>query len=153
MIPSGENGVSQFVLKDKDGNLATVFIDGYIFSGTTGKNELAKDVKVGNTVSAVGLLYMHPEGDSDVSVPVLRVRNCDEILLVKSGTTDPTEGTEGTDGTGATGDTNTDATTKPGSGGNANTGDNSMIQVAMVLLVSAAMILLILEHKRRSAAV
>lgn len=86
-------GVSQFVVKDETGKEAKVFIDGYILSGTTGKNELASIVKVGDTVSAVGLLYMHPEGSSDVSVPVLRVRDCDEIKLVS----DPEKPTEPTD--------------------------------------------------------
>ena len=38
---------------------------------------------MGNTVSAVGLLYMHPEGDSTESVAVLRVRDCDEVVLIK----------------------------------------------------------------------
>ena len=61
-----------------------MFIDGYILSGTTGKNELAGIVKEGNTVSAVGLLYLHPEGDSEVSVAVLRVRDCDEIIVQES---------------------------------------------------------------------
>ena len=75
-------GVSQFYIKDKNGNLANIFIDGYILSGTTGKNELANVVKEGQLVSAVGLLYKHPEGSSDVSVPCLRVRNCDEIVSV-----------------------------------------------------------------------
>lgn len=77
------NGVvSQFILKDEKGDEAKVFVDGYILSGTTGKNTLADSiVKVGNTVSAVGLLYKHPEGSSDVSVPVLRVRDCDEVVL------------------------------------------------------------------------
>ena len=28
------------------------------------------------------MLYKHPEGSSDVSVPCLRVRNCDEIVAV-----------------------------------------------------------------------
>ena len=77
------NGVvSEFVVKDQQGEEAKVFIDGYILSGTTGKNELAAIVKEGNTVSAVGLLYLHPEGDSEVSVPVLRVRDCDEVVLI-----------------------------------------------------------------------
>ena len=75
-------GVSQFYIKDKEGNLANIFIDGYILSGNTGKNELASVVKEGQLVSAVGLLYKHPEGSSDVSVPCLRVRNCDEIVAV-----------------------------------------------------------------------
>ncbi len=77
------NGVvSQFKVTDASGVPATVFIDGYILSGTTGKNEIASFVKDGATVEAVGLSYLHPEGSSDVSVPVLRVRNVDEIKLV-----------------------------------------------------------------------
>ena len=75
-------GVAQFDLMDENGDTATVFIDGYIRSGTTGGNALAQILKVGSTVSAVGLAYMHPEGDSEESVAVLRVRNCDEILLI-----------------------------------------------------------------------
>ena len=74
--------VSQFVLKDANGDLAKVFVDGYIGSGTTGENTLADIVEVGNTVSAVGLLYMHPEGDSGENVAVLRVRDCDEVVLL-----------------------------------------------------------------------
>lgn len=81
-----ENGVvSQFLVEDDQGYEAKVFIDGYIRSGTTGKNTLhERIVKVGNTVSTVGLLYLHPEGSSDVSVPVLRVRDCDEVVLKKT---------------------------------------------------------------------
>ena len=76
-------GVAQFDLTDESGGTVTVFIDAYIRSGTTGENHLAQIVKVGNTVSAVGLVYMHPQGDSDKGVPALRVRNCDEILLIR----------------------------------------------------------------------
>lgn len=83
---SAGTGVSQLVVQDAAGDKAKVFIDGYILSGTTGKNELASTVKLGATVSAVGLLYMHPEGDSDVSIPVLRVRNCDEVVATSAGT-------------------------------------------------------------------
>lgn len=80
-----ENGiVSQFELEDEEGNRAKIFIDGYILSGTTGKNELASIIVEGNKVSAVGLLYKHPEGSSDVSVAVLRVRDCDEIVLLEA---------------------------------------------------------------------
>ena len=76
-------GVAQFDLMDEKGGTVTVFIDSYIRSGTTGENALARLVRVGNTVSAVGLLYMHPEGDSEASVPVLRVRDCDEVVLIR----------------------------------------------------------------------
>lgn len=89
LLTSDGKGVSQFVVKDENGDLAKVFIDGYILSGTTGKNELADIVKVGNTVSAVGLLYLHPEGDSEESVPVLRVRNCDEVILISEKPAEP----------------------------------------------------------------
>ncbi|MBR5635538.1 MAG: CehA/McbA family metallohydrolase, partial [Pseudobutyrivibrio sp.] len=73
--------VAEFWLKDSTGVEAAIFIDGYIKSGATGVNTVGDFVKVGATVSAAGVLYMHPEGDSDVSVPVFRVRNCDDIVL------------------------------------------------------------------------
>lgn len=84
-VAYGSDGktVEEFWLKDASGVEAAIFIDGYIYSATTGKNEVADFVKVGATVSAAGVLYMHPEGDSEVSVPVFRVRNCDDIVLVK----------------------------------------------------------------------
>ena len=86
------NGVSQFWIEDGSGEKGNVFIDGYITSGITGKNELASFVKKGATVSAVGLVYAHPEGESDIPVTCLRVRNCDEIKEVQTGvTTDKSE--------------------------------------------------------------
>lgn len=85
-------GVSQFWIEDGSGEKGNVFIDGYITSGTTGKNELASFVKKGATVSAVGIVYAHPEGESDIPVTCLRVRNCDEIKEVQTGvTTDKSE--------------------------------------------------------------
>lgn len=74
-----KTGVSQFWLDDGSGEEGNVFIDGYITSGTTGKNELASIVKEGAEISAVGIVYAHPEGESDTPVTCLRVRNCDEI--------------------------------------------------------------------------
>jgi len=75
-------GIAEYWVKDESGVEAAVFIDGYILSGTTGKNTLAATVKVGDIVSGCGVLYKHPEGASDVSVPVLRVRDCDEIVRI-----------------------------------------------------------------------
>ncbi len=72
-------GVSQFWLDDGSGEIANIFIDGYILSAETQKNELSSVVKMGSSVSAVGLVYAHPEGESDVPITCLRVRNCDEI--------------------------------------------------------------------------
>ena len=42
-------GVSQFWLDDGSGVNANIFIDGYILSATTGKNELASVVSTGKT--------------------------------------------------------------------------------------------------------
>ena len=95
--------VSEFWINDGTGE-AAIFIDGYIYSGTTGKNELADFVKVGAEVSAIGVLYMHPEGDSDESVPVFRVRDCDDIELITAGET--VEDDSKDDNTGNTSDDN-----------------------------------------------
>ncbi|MDO5294689.1 MAG: hypothetical protein Q4F05_18285, partial [bacterium] len=78
--------VEQFRVEDSKGDIATVFIDGYITAGSGKNYDLASFVKVGNQVSATGILYKHPEGSSDVSVPCLRVRNTEEIVLVKQQT-------------------------------------------------------------------
>ncbi|RKM54713.1 hypothetical protein D6853_12810 [Butyrivibrio sp. X503] len=80
---NSDGTVAEFWLKDSTGKEAAIFIDGYIKSGTTGKNTLSDFVKKGANVTAAGVLYKHPEGKSDVSVPVFRVRNCDDIFLAK----------------------------------------------------------------------
>ena len=74
--------IEEFWLKDNTGAEAAIFIDGYILSGTTGKNELASFVKVGANIEATGILYMHPEDNLVESVPVFRVRDCDDIKPV-----------------------------------------------------------------------
>lgn len=97
-----QKGVSQFWLEDGSGVTANIFIDGYILSGTSGKNELASIVKKGAVISAAGLVYAHPEGTSDVAVTCLRVRNCDEITLSSAGGGTDTGTDTGADtGTGA----------------------------------------------------
>ena len=75
------NTVTQLRLKDETG-VSTIFIDGYIYSGTTGLNELDEFCKEGAVVSAVGMCFMHPEAGSDASTCCLRVRDCDEIVLI-----------------------------------------------------------------------
>ena len=117
-----DNGkVSEFWLTDGNGNEAAIFIDGYITSGTTGENTIAEFVKEGNTVTACGFLYKHPEGSSDVSVPVLRVRDCDEIVL---GTKKPT--TPDNSNTGS----NTSQESNTSEGSNTVTTTNTAIQEA-----------------------
>lgn len=79
VTPLGSTGVSRFVLEDDAGSRAAVDIDSCIFSGSTGKNELAYVVKTGRTVRASGLLWLSSDGE-----PALRVRNCDEVVYVPS---------------------------------------------------------------------
>lgn len=149
-------GVNQFVVKDANGDLAKVFIDGYILSSKTGENTLASIVKKGNTVSAVGLLYMHPEGDSEEGVAVLRVRDCEEILLVKEGAGSGGSGNEGSGGAGNEGGGGSGAGSGTGSGsgttgasGNktssstnksVKTGDDSNMMLWLVIMLGAASI-------------
>lgn len=108
-----ENGVvSEFWLTDEAGNEAAIFIDGYITSAVTGVNTIAEFVKPGNIVTAQGFLYKHPEGASDESVPVLRVRNCDEIILVEEATENPdSDSNSGGSNSGSSDESNSDENT------------------------------------------
>ncbi|MCD8052799.1 MAG: hypothetical protein LUF00_01870 [Lachnospiraceae bacterium] len=89
---NSDGTLAQITVSDSTGE-AVVFIDGYILSGTTGENTLAETVTIGAAVSAVGVLYMHPETlatDSDTfgeEVAVLRVRDCDEIVVTSAAET------------------------------------------------------------------
>ncbi len=77
------SAVTQLRVQDETGSIATIFIDGYIYSGTTGENTLAGFCKPGNEISAVGMCFMHPETGEETSSCCLRVRDCDEILLIR----------------------------------------------------------------------
>lgn len=166
LVNDDNTGVAQFWLNDGSGKTTDIFIDGYILSGTTGKNELASIVKKGAKISAVGLVYAHPEGASDEPVTCLRVRNCDEIKVCETqgGDTGETGSTTDTGETGSATDTDSgkkgevesDITgnkgnnmneTKPGSNtdmtgasAGADTGDRNEIPVyfALILLAGAA---------------
>ena len=70
-------GISQFVVEDIVGGRATVLIEPYIRSGSTGENALASQVKLGRTVRAMGLGHLDETGQS-----VIRVRNCEEVVYV-----------------------------------------------------------------------
>lgn len=69
--------VSRITLKDGNGDLAEILIEDNIVSGADGKNNLASQVKRGRTVRAIGILHL-----DSVGRPVLRVRNCDEVVYV-----------------------------------------------------------------------
>lgn len=70
-------GVSRITLKDGNGDFAEILIENGIVSGADGKNDLASQVKRGRTVRAIGILHLDSDG-----TPVLRVRNCDEVVYV-----------------------------------------------------------------------
>lgn len=70
-------GVRRFTLKDEWGAEAVVLIEESIRSGASGRNELAETVRIGRTVRAMGLLHLDENG-----IPVVRVRNCDEVVYV-----------------------------------------------------------------------
>ena len=70
-------GVSRITLKDGNGDFAEILIEDGIVSGADGKNDLASQVKEGRTVRAIGILHLDGNG-----TPVLRVRNCDEVVYV-----------------------------------------------------------------------
>lgn len=70
-------GVARITLKDGNGDFAEILIENGIVSGADGKNNLASQVKKGRTVRAIGILHLDGNG-----TPVLRVRNCDEVVYV-----------------------------------------------------------------------
>lgn len=73
----GGKGVSRIELEDGNGDLAEILIENGIVSGADGENDLASQVKKGRTVRAIGILHLDSDG-----TPVLRVRNCDEVVYV-----------------------------------------------------------------------
>ena len=77
-IGLGADGTLQtFTLESATGDIVRVQIDSTVFSGSTGMNTLHKKVREGHTIRATGLLHLLPEG-----TPVIRVRNCDEVVYV-----------------------------------------------------------------------
>lgn len=72
-------GICRIILEDAWGDLATVLIEDNIRSGAYGINTLASEIRVGRTVRAMGLLHIDSSG-----IPVLRVRNCEEVVWVPS---------------------------------------------------------------------
>lgn len=72
-----KKGVSRFTVRDILGDMATVIVEEDIGSGAYGTNELLSEVKLSGTTRAMGLLHIDEYGK-----PVLRVRNCDEVVYV-----------------------------------------------------------------------
>ncbi|WP_455714920.1 CehA/McbA family metallohydrolase, partial [Anaerosporobacter sp.] len=72
--------VETIMVKDSSGVEARVFIDGYVLYSDSTSKALEDFAKVGNKISAVGLVSYDPDGER------LRVRDRSEILLIKEGT-------------------------------------------------------------------
>lgn len=77
---TGTNGVLDAVMiADEQGNEYRVFFNNYIGYSDENSPELSSFVNVGETISAIGVVYMDPEG------VCLRVRDRSEIALVSDG--------------------------------------------------------------------
>jgi len=108
------------MIKDSAGDLARVFIDGYIMSGYRGLD----NIKVGDIISAIGIgsITVDTASVDGGYVPRLRVRDRSEIVYSTPGEEEPSN---------------------PG-GENPNTGDNSMdAGLAVLFMLSLAGIVLI----------
>ena len=70
--------MKRFSLTDEEGEDALVLVEDFILSGSLGRNHLNHIVKEGHKVSAVGLCHL-VDGKS-----VLRLRDCDEVVLLWS---------------------------------------------------------------------
>ena len=70
-------GILRLVISDFRGETAIVEIDEGIFSGATGENTLAGEIRKGRTVRAMGFVHINNAGET-----VIRVRNCDEVVYV-----------------------------------------------------------------------
>lgn len=70
-------GISRLTLKDSQGGTATAVIAPEILSGAEGVNALASQVKKGEILRVIGLLSRDDAGKA-----VIRVRNCDEVVVV-----------------------------------------------------------------------
>lgn len=69
--------IRRITLRSGKSKTVQILIEDAIRSGATGKNTLHKQIRKNHTVRALGLL--HTDGDGN---PVLRVRNCEEVVYV-----------------------------------------------------------------------
>lgn len=70
-------GISRLSIKDYMGDKADILIEDNIRSGASSENDLASEIKEGRKIRAMGISYLDENG-----VPVLRVRNCEEVVYV-----------------------------------------------------------------------
>lgn len=76
-LTADKNRIRRMAVTDIRGDTAIIEIEDGIFSGATGENRLAEDIRKGRTARAMGLLHINEAGEA-----VIRVRNCDEVVYV-----------------------------------------------------------------------
>ena len=82
-VDYAQNVLNYIYVQDESGVTCKALTDGYI--GSTSGNDISSEtLKVGNTISVAGILYMNPDGTC------IRVRDRDEIMLVKEVEPTPT---------------------------------------------------------------
>ena len=130
---------------DDSGREAIVFTDGYITS-STGEDNALKYAKVGNTISAIGLVYKNPDGT------VIRVRDRAEITLVSAAGEPITPGGGGgnNENPGNAGSQGGGSTTSGGNG-NINTGDDTRILPFIIPVAACVVFGGILVYRRKKA--
>lgn len=75
-VDYAQNVLNYIYVQDESGVTCKALTDGYI--GSTSGNDISSEtLKIGNTISVAGILYMNPDGTC------IRVRDRDEIVLVK----------------------------------------------------------------------
>lgn len=85
LIPTENNrGIRQITVEDHTGEQAIILIEPYIFSGSTGENTLMQQIRIGNSLRAMGLCHRDSTGRC-----VLRVRNCEEVMYLPPSRPDP----------------------------------------------------------------
>ena len=72
-----DDTLAGFLLEDERGNTAVIQIEDHIGSSSDGNNDLHRTIRNYRTVRAIGLLHIDDYGN-----PVIRVRNCDEVVWV-----------------------------------------------------------------------
>lgn len=76
-LTADRKGITRLEVTDFRGETAIIEIEEYIFSGASGENRLAEEIRKGRTVRAMGLVHINAAGET-----VIRVRNCDEVVYV-----------------------------------------------------------------------
>jgi hypothetical protein len=76
-LTEDRKGIRRLVISDFRGEEAIVEIEEGIFSGATGENTLASQIRKNRTARVIGLVHINAAGET-----VIRVRNCDEVVYV-----------------------------------------------------------------------